>query len=319
MNQTLPTPPVLFLVFKRPTLTKLVFEEIRKAQPRQLFIGADGPRENNHDDADKVNEVREIVQNVDWDCEVKTFFQKKNVGSKLAESSAINYFFENVNAGIILEDDCLPNQFFFKFCAELLDRYHDDNRIMHISGNNFQFGRTIGNESYYFSNFNYAWGWATWKRAWAHYDVDMKNYPKFKDQKQIKNTFSSKRIQTYLTKIFDSVYANKVDCWDYQWSFSILSQNGLCICPNKNLVSNIGFGSSGQNCIDPNTAIANIKTHELTNMTHPNIILPNHEADIYAFNKCNPYPMCLVKLQKLIPPRFLPILKKLWNFTHFKF
>jgi hypothetical protein len=300
MKTNLTIPPVLFLVYKRPAITKLVFDEIRKAKPKKLFIGADGPKANNREDIEKVNEVRKIVQNVDWDCEVKTHFQEKNVGSKVAESSAIKYFFENVEEGIILEDDCLPNQSFFGFCQELLEKYRDDKRVMHISGNNFQFGRQIGDGSYYFSRFNFGWGWATWKRAWKCYDVNMGSYPKFKSQGQIKNIFSDNRIQQYYLDIFDRTHDKNIDCWDYQWTYAIWSQNGLCVVPNENLVSNIGFGADGTYCTDENAVVANIKTNTIEKVIHPEFMLPNKDADTFSFEKFNTYPTFLQRLKKFI-------------------
>ena len=123
------------MVFNRPDTTKQVFETIRKARPAQLFVAADGPRENRPDEAEKCAEVRRIVDNgIDWDCKVHRLYRDKNLGCKIACSSAIDWFFEHVDEGIILEDDTLPHPTFFQFCEELLKRYRDDERIMLISG-----------------------------------------------------------------------------------------------------------------------------------------------------------------------------------------
>lgn len=290
MNSDSKTPPILFIVYKRPDLTKLVFEAIRKAKPKKLFIGSDGAKENVPGDFAKVKEVRELVQNIDWDCELKTLFQERNVGSKVNESSSINFFFEHVDEGIVLEDDCLPDQSFFIFCRELLEKYRDDKRVMHISGDNFKFGQKIGDGSYYFSKHSYGWGWATWKRAWAYYDVTMKTYPKFKEQNCIKTIFHDKEIQKYFIEIFDKTYKNQIDCWDYQWIYAIWSQNGLCIVPNENLVSNIGFGPNGTYCTNKNAIVSNMKTKAIEHVIHPDFILSNIEVDEFAFEKLNPFP-----------------------------
>ncbi|MFP4332877.1 MAG: hypothetical protein ACLFQJ_06210, partial [Campylobacterales bacterium] len=137
------TPPhplktaVLFLVFNRLDTTKQVFEAIRQAKPPRLYVAADGAREAKEGEDQKVKAIREyILQHIDWDCEVKTLFREKNLGCKIAVSSAITWFFENEEMGIILEDDCLPSQSFFWFCEELLERYKDDMRIMMVSGYN---------------------------------------------------------------------------------------------------------------------------------------------------------------------------------------
>ena len=153
--------PVLFLVFNRPDTTAQVFEAIRQAKPPRLYVASDGAREDKEGELEKVKQVREIVSQVDWNCEVKTLFRDKNLGCKIAVSSAIDWFFEQEEMGIILEDDCLPHPTFFRFCQELLERYRDDERIGMISGNNFQFGRKCTDYSYYFSMYSHIWGWAS--------------------------------------------------------------------------------------------------------------------------------------------------------------
>jgi hypothetical protein len=307
MKENTGTPPILLIVYKRPDATRLVFEEIRKARPQKLFIGADGPKEGNSEDAHKVDEVRKIVQNVDWDCDVKTLFYEKNVGSRITESSAISFFFDNVEEGIILEDDCLPDQSFFRFCRELLEKYRNDKRVMHISGNNFQFGRKVGNGSYYFSRFSYGWGWASWKRAWNYYDVEMKSYPAFKAQNQIRNVFKSIIMQQYYMDRLDEAYNRQVDCWDNQWGYAIWSQNGICIVPNMNLVSNIGFGPDGTYCTDKDDIVANIDSNTMLYIIHPDFMLPDDEVDKAAFEKINHYTY-LQKLKKYVWIAFSPVL-----------
>jgi len=206
-----PITPVLFLIFNRPNTTQKVFNAIRQAKPKQLFVAADGPRKGKEGEKEKYEQAREIIEQVDWNCEVRTLFREKNLGCKIAASSAIDWFFENVDEGIILEDDCLPSQSFFRFCQELLEYYRDDTRIMMISGNNFQFGKVRGEGSYYFSKYAHVWGWATWRRAWKHYDVNMKNFEDFLKSNQIINIFKIKQQQKYWMKILQLVYDYKID------------------------------------------------------------------------------------------------------------
>jgi len=165
--------PILFLVFNRPNTTQRVFNVIRQVKPKQLFVAADGPRRDKGADEEKCEATREIVKQIDWDCEVKTLFREENLGCGKAVSSAITWFFENVEEGIILEDDCLPNLDFFGYCEELLDRYRDNREVMFIGGDNFQKGKKWGDASYYFSAYNHVWGWATWKRTWDIYDFKL--------------------------------------------------------------------------------------------------------------------------------------------------
>jgi len=235
------TTPVLFLIFNRPDTTQRVFDEIRKAKPKELFIAADGPRENNLTDERLCHEARNIVSQVDWDCNVHTLFREKNLGCKFAISSAIDWFFSEVEEGIILEDDCVPDQSFFQFCQELLEYYQSDERIMTISGDNFQFGRRRTNYSYYFLVITYM-GWATWKRAWKYYDLDMKLWPEIQKDEWLFDILSDKHALKYWEKIFNETFYSQINTWDYQWTFACWVQSGLSITPNVNLVKNIGFG-----------------------------------------------------------------------------
>lgn len=243
------TPPhplntaVLFLVFNRLDVTKQVFQAIRQAKPPRLYIAADGARKNKEGEAEKVIVVRNhILDNIDWDCEVKTLFREENLGCKYAVSGAIDWFFEQEEMGIILEDDCLPSQSFFWFCEELLERYKNDRRVWHISGDNFQEGVARGEGDYYFSKYNHIWGWASWADRWEHYNVEMNTYQGFKASNEIINIFSKKNHQKYWSDVFQKVEKGQIDTWDYQWTYTVLANSGLSILPNKNLISNIGFG-----------------------------------------------------------------------------
>lgn len=240
--------PVLFVVFNRLNNTKKVFEEIKKAKPSQLFIAADGPR--NAEEKNKTNAVRSyILKNIDWECEIKTLFRDKNLGCKYAVSGAVDWFFKNVKQGIILEDDCLPSQSFFRFCQEMLEKYKDDERIMQISGTNVEEVSNI-KESYYFAKVFNLWGWATWRRAWKYYDVEMKIWPRFRDEGWMRQ--SSRNYLDSLQNIFgmNRLYKGALDTWDYQWSLCCIINNGLVIIPNKNQITNIGFSGESTHMID---------------------------------------------------------------------
>ncbi len=278
--------PVLFIIFRRPDTTKKVFEQIRKAKPKHLFVAANAPRPDNEEEAEKCRKAREIVNFVDWDCELKTLFRNNYLSCEISVSSAIDWFFDNVEEGIILEDDCLPSQSFFWFCQELLKKYRNDTRIMIISGNNFQFGRIRGEGSYYFSKCAHIWGWATWRRAWKHYDVNMKSYEKFSTENQINNIFQIKQQQKYWMKVLQLAYDDKLDAWDYQWSYTCFINNGLCIMPNVNLVSNIGFGIDGTHTKEESSIFSNIEAEEITEIAHPEFILADQEADLLTSKLC---------------------------------
>jgi len=236
---------VLFLIFNRLDTTKQVFEAIRKAKPPRLYIAADGPRKNKPGEDEKVRAVRKyVMNNIDWECEVKTLFRDKNLGCKYAVSSAITWFFENEEMGIILEDDCLPSQSFFWFCEELLERYKDDMRVWHISGNNFGFDKSGLKNTYSFIRFPQVWGWATWKNRWKEYDEDLADFQiDFNNNLDIKATLclTNNEIKKMIERFFLSAN-NKIDTWDYQWHATVIKNNGLCIFPSCNLISNLGDG-----------------------------------------------------------------------------
>jgi len=287
MEQVTFTPPkpldtaVLFLVFNRLDVTKQVFKAIRQAKPPRLYIAADGARNDKVGELEKVALVRDyITTHIDWNCEVSTLFRDKNLGCKYAVSSAITWFFENEEQGIILEDDCLPSQSFFWFCEELLEKYKSDSRIWHISGDNFQKGIKRGEGDYYFSKFNHIWGWASWANRWDKYDVEMEDYDNFKHSNQIDNVFNKNSSRKYWNDIFGKVSKNEIDTWDYQWTFTILSNSGLSILPNKNLISNIGFGAEATHTFDLESEFSELEKEELTTpLVHPTFILLNNVAD----------------------------------------
>ncbi|MFH1903529.1 MAG: hypothetical protein ABIK20_05720 [Candidatus Omnitrophota bacterium] len=277
------TTPVLFLIFNSPDTTQRVFEEIRRARPLKLFVAADGPREGKNGESERCRQAREIIKKVDWECSVRTLFRAKNLGCKIACSNAVNWFFENEEEGIILEDDTLPDRSFFWFCQELLAKYRNDTRIMHIGGVNFQSGHVRGDGNYYFSVYNHLWGWASWRRAWMYYDVAMKTWPKFLEQNQLANIFEDERMQEYWIKQIQATHEGKIDTWCYQWLYAMWSQNGLTILPNVNLISNIGFGEGATHTTSKNDKFANMKTGNVSEIIHPSFVITNKAADIFTF------------------------------------
>jgi len=278
---------VLFLVFNRLNTTKQVFDSIRKAKPPRLYIAADGPRPNKVYETEKVETVRkQVLENIDWQCEIQTLFREKNLGCKQAVSEAITWFFRHEDQGIILEDDCLPSQSFFWFCEDLLKRYRNDLRIWHISGDNFQNGNRRGNSSYYFSKFNHVWGWASWADRWNKYDANLNDYDDFKTQNLINNITDSKEERKYWQDILENVSNGKIDTWDYQWTFTIWVNNGLSILPNINMISNIGFGTDATHTTDLESQHSKIPRAEINfPIKHPKFLLRNMEADKYTINQ----------------------------------
>ena len=272
--------PILFLIFNRPEPTAGVFEKIRQQKPSKLYIAADGPRKNKDGENEQCDLTKRIViENIDWDCQVKTLFREENSGCGKAVSEAISWFFNHEDEGIILEDDCMPNESFFFFCASLLEHYRNNLKIMHISGSNLNDNIKPDNTTYHFSRYPITWGWATWKRAWANYDrelEDSKFYYKL-IEKRFNDPFERRFWKTVLRTL------PKLDTWDYQWMFAILKANGLCVNTNYNFVLNIGFDESATHTTYENP-YANLKTEAITSIIHPKKVKRNKEGEV-AFLK----------------------------------
>lgn len=252
--------PILFLIFNRPEATKLVFEQIKKAKPRQLFIAADGPRAIKTGEFEICEAARLVVMDgIDWDCEVKTLFRAENLGCGKAVSEAISWFFNHVEAGIILEDDCLPDNSFFAYCATLLELYRNETNIMSVSGTNF-LGTWKEIEQSYFFGHGGIWGWATWRRAWLLYDKPMKEWPLEITKKQIRNAIQTEQWYNYYYPMFQSAFDETLDTWDAQWFYTILLNDGICINPSVNLVKNIGFNKEGTHTTNSSKLISNLPT-----------------------------------------------------------
>ena len=274
--------PVIFLIFRRPDLTAQVFEAIRQAQPKQLFVVADGPR--NEEEAVLCRQARAITENIDWDCKVYRNYAPENMGCRQRVSSGLDWAFARVEEAIILEDDCLPHPDFFKFCQELLAYYRDDKRIWCISGDNFQDGQQRGDGSYYFSNYNHCWGWATWARCWHRYDHQMVNWPAFKQGGYLNTILDSELEVQFWQSIFDRLYdTGKPNTWAYPWTLTCWQNGGLTVLPNVNLVSNIGFRADGTHTFGE-SKFANLPVEELGEIRHPSFIVRNRPADQYTFD-----------------------------------
>jgi len=273
---------VLFLVFNRPDTTKQVFEAIRQARPPRLYVAADGPRANREGESERAEQVRKIATAVDWPCEVKTLFRNENLGCKKAVSGGIDWFFENEEQGIILEDDCLPHPDFFKFCEILLNRYASDERVWVVTGDNFQDGQQRGDGSYYFSRYNHVWGWASWRRAWSKRDMEIKFWPEWKQSPEWKAFLPDKVERKYWCEIFDRMYRNEIDTWDYPWTASVWVHGGLTATPNVNLISNIGFGPDATHTKKEN-GLSRRETHTITNIIYAETIKHEITADQYVF------------------------------------
>lgn len=280
--------PILFIIFNKREETKRVFNVIRSQQPKQLFIAADGPRVDKEGEVNTCQYVREwVLGQIDWECEVNTRFLDQNIGCGRGPSKAISWFFEHVNEGIILEDDCLPNEAFFRFSAELLERYRNDSKISIISGNNFQPVQPMQlGADYYFSLFPSTNGWATWKRSWDAYEYHIASWPTLDQKRFLNSLFREKKYQLFWKQLFDWAYEKKPDdTWDIQFHYHCMKRNQLAVIPAANLISNIGYGPDATHSKDPTNYFANVPTHDLAfPVRHPSKIQRNYEADEFIQN-----------------------------------
>jgi len=239
----MPVPAVLFVVFNRPDTTAQVMEAIRRAKPPRLYVAADGPRDK-PGEHERCLEARRIATEVDWPCEVKTLFRSENLRGPNAVSGAINWFFEHEEEGVILEDDCLPSQDFFTYCAELLERYRTDPRVMSICGACFA-DKRFGEYDYYCSYYADVWGWATWRRAWNLYDRHLTGWEAVKHSGLLDALDAP--VKDHWTKVFSAISEGRRDHWDYPWMFTVMQQRAVALHPRTNLISNLGFRADASN------------------------------------------------------------------------
>ena len=273
--------PVVYVIFNRPQPTAKTFQRIREAQPTRLFLVSDAARHDRPGEAEQVAESRHIAEQVDWDCDVYKIYAAKNMGCGARISSAITEAFQSVDRLIVLEDDCLAEPTFFSFCHQLLDRYQHDQRVMHISGNNFQLGRQRTDASYYFSKYAHCWGWATWRRAWKKFDLRASAWPAFRDQGHLASVCDNAREVAYWSEMYDRVYEGQSQSWAFPWSLTCWMNHGLSILPSVNLVSNIGFDQQATHT-NRKSPVEALPTEPIHQMIHPSHVHRHVEADRFT-------------------------------------
>jgi len=276
--------PVALIIFNRPERVAPVFERIAAARPPQLFVIADGPRPNVPTDAERCAEARSIVERVDWDCDVQRHYSDVNLGCGMRPSTGLTWVFQHVDRAIVLEDDCVPDPTFFPFCADVLERYRDDERVMHVAGNNFLPGRHIREASYFFSRHNIcSGGWATWARAWQHYDIELKQWPALRNTPWLEYIVGEPHGAAVWRRIFDEAHAagKRASYSDYQWTFICWVQNGLSVIPNVELCRNIGFGMDATHTFGSDSPWRVERTEAMTfPLVHPGSVTVDAEADL---------------------------------------
>ena len=270
------TTPIAFFIFNRPDVTRTVFEAIAKMQPETLLVIADGPR--SPEERAKCDEARAVLREVNWPCRLLTEYSETNLGCKERLSSGLRWVFSQCEEAIILEDDCVPEPSFFPFCTQMLERYRDDERVMMITGTNYLLDRLRVPESYVFSRYYCVWGWATWKRAWALYDIALQDWAEMKAQGQLQGIYSQPFMRASVAAGFDLASQNKIDTWDIQWSYTCLFNSGLCIVPRVNLISNIGTVGHHSSTQDRNH-FKPVFALDTAALVHPSKMFPDQRYD----------------------------------------
>ena len=245
--------PVLLMGFNRPDTMAVVLDRLREVQPEQLFIAIDGPRPDRVGEVEQVQQCRDLVNTIDWDCEVQTLFRDQNLGCGLGVTTNISWFFEQVEEGIILEDDIVPDPSFFGYCEELLDRYRDDQRVFAISGCNYvpPIAQSHPSLPYRFSRVPHIWGWATWRRSWQQHQLDISDW---RTRLPIRRIWGDVRYSlpgtAYWVSTFELLGRDQIDTWDGQLVLAAMARGQLTATPNVNLVENIGFGSTATHTVE---------------------------------------------------------------------
>jgi hypothetical protein len=295
--------PLLFLIFNRPDTTRIVFDQIRKQRPRQLFIAADGPRPTRADDVDRCAQTRAIIEDIDWPCEVHTLLRDHNLGCGKAVSQAITWFFVHVEQGIILEDDCVPDPTFFDFCTLMLERYRNDTRVMMVTGMSYLFNKITARETYFFSRYYPVWGWATWRRAWQLYDFELGEWARFRPSKMVENFFDEQKIVDFWAHYFDRIVNHEIDTWDIQWTYACIKHQAFCVVPFNNLISNIGYFGLHATGIKSFDQDIERKLIALNDIIHPRKVEINRRMDRHIYQTIRVLQPFSIKgvIKKMIP------------------
>lgn len=279
MSQSFDT-PILLIVFRRPDLTRRLLDILADLRPTRLFVAADAPRLGRPDEAEACRQTRALFDNLGWNCRVERLFADKNLGCKHGPLQGINWVFDQVDRAIILEDDTQPHPTFFRFAAELLERYLNDDRIAMVSGANFLPPAARVPASYYFAHFGQTWAWGTWRRAWRHYDIEMTAWPAFRQSGRMREVFPLRIDRIYRRKCFDAVYNGTLtDAWDFQWTLTQLVRGTLSAVPARNLVTNVGAGAMATHTTSAESDLARPACAMEFPLVHPDPVAPDRELE----------------------------------------
>lgn len=282
--------PIALFVFNRPETTARVLERIAGQRPRRLLVVCDGPRADRAGEAERVAEVQALIAaRIDWPCELRTDYAPRNLGCRARLASGLDWVFSEVDEAILLEDDCLPDPSFFRWCREMLERHREDPRVMMVSGNNFLF-RTppAGAPSYHYSRFSHIWGWATWRRAWQHYGGALDAWRVRRDSDWLERRLPVPGAAEHYRAAFDALLAGRIDTWDYQWDLTVFLHDGLSVVPSVHLVENLGIGVGATHTTTPPIEARAVCGTLAFPLRHPPAVAADLDADRREFACLHP-------------------------------
>ena len=316
-NQIPSQTPVLIILFNRPGNTEKLIDALRLVKPIEIYVNIDGPRSGNEKDKVEVSTCKELVEKIDWECKIAHQYHKNNLGGKNSVVSAIDWFFSNVDEGIILEDDCIPSASFFTFCSQMLDKYRDDSRVMQISGSNYVTTSSEPMETYYFSAINDIWGWATWKKSWSNFSLEVANLDEFLNKGLLDIYVGNPEISSWLRKYLLATKDSSITTWSSQWVYAMASEFSFTVVPPRNLVHNIGFLGDGTHSDSSRWGVySEIMAEEVDEFIAPSFFFPDRELDQIRFNlikKTDPHFYWPYRL-KIILRKFSPdFILNLWR------
>jgi hypothetical protein len=276
-------PAIAFFIFRRPETTARVFAEIRKARPNKLYLIADGAREDRPEEQDLVQRTRDVVSEIDWPCNVTRVYADKNLGLRQRIFTGLDYVFSKEDSAIVLEDDCLPSQSFFRFCSELLDVHEINENVALISGFNFAPSKRL-EADYFFSTSTYIWGWASWARTWKAFRASpqVESWTK-QETEEIKDTFASKiQMKEFLGMMS---IADTLNTWDISLAVWVRQSKKLTIVPRLNLVENIGFGAEATHTKFEAFDVQLPSSDYSAALVHPKVITADFKAERAMWRK----------------------------------
>ena len=282
--------PILLITFNRPEHTRRVLTEILKREPQELYVCQDGAREGNENDRIKCQEVKDVINEltspyavVHKDFTLHTLYQKKNLGCGHGPVAGIKWFFENVEQGIVIEDDCLPHPDFFEYCEELLNRYKDNERVQLINSTLYH-NRWKCDASYGFSHYMVTGAWAAWRSTWQGFDLDLQGLNAWTFRRHVLRLTKNRADANWWYFKVKEIQAdqNKKSYWDYQMQIHLFRNNALTIHPKVNLISNIGFDAEGTHTL-VNDGRGDKTTYPILPLMHPKHIRVNLMLDAECF------------------------------------